>query len=329
MGEHLYVASQDGLFIAERADGAWRVARRGLAGRSVSSVVACEGLVLAGTADGVYRSDDDGATWREASANLTIRRVRWMARPVDCLAFVLAGTEPAGIYVSRNGGTSWVSCPEVEELRDAHGWSLPYSPRAGCVRGFAIHGTGAYAARAYAAVEVGGVLCSTDSGETWQLVDGSDGNPDIYRPYGRMIHPDVHAIAVHPLSPDRVTAATGGGLYRSDDGGATWRCVYRCYCRAAWVDPDDPAHVVFGPADGVSRGGRIEASHDGGRTWHATAEGLGAPWDRHMVERFARDGSELLAVLSNGELWSAPLSTMRWRRILADVPGVRCAAVYE
>jgi photosystem II stability/assembly factor-like uncharacterized protein len=295
----------------------------------VTSVVACEGLILAGTADGVYRSDDDGGTWAEASANLTIRRVRWMVRPVDCLAFVLAGTEPAGIFVSRNGGKKWISCPEVEELRDAHVWSLPYSPRAGCVRGFAIHGTGAYDARVYAAVEVGGVLCSMDSGETWQLVDGSDGNPDTYRPYGRLIHPDVHSIAVHPTSPDLVTAPTGGGLYRSVDGGAVWSCIYPCYCRAVWVDPTNPAQMVFGPADGVARGGRIEATRDGGRTWHAAGHGLDAPWERNMVERFAQDGDDLLAVLANGELWSAPLSSLRWQRILPDVDDVRCATVYE
>jgi hypothetical protein len=328
MGTYLYLATGHGVVVAEWHDGAWHVTQRGLSGQVVTSVTACEGLVLAGTPDGIYRSDDNGATWREANHDLTIHHIRWLARPDPCLAFVLAGTEPAGIFISRDGGERWIPCPEVEELRDAHGWRLPYSPEAGCVRGFAIYGAGAYSARVYAAVEVGGVLVSADSGETWQLVLGSDGNPDIYRPYGFTVHPDVHSISVHPSSADLVTAPTGGGLYRSSDAGASWRLLYECYCRAAWVDPDDPDHILFGPADSVSKGGRIEETRDGGASWQAASAGMAVPWPNHMVERFTQDGASLLAVLSNGELWSAALDDLRWERILADVPGIRCAAVH-
>lgn len=328
MGTYLYLATGHGVVVAEWHDGAWQVTQRGLSGQVATSMAACEGLVLAGTPEGIYRSDDNGATWREANRDLTIRHVRWLARPDPCLAFVLAGTEPAGIFISRDGGERWIPCPEVEELRDAHGWQLPYSPEAGCVRGFAIHGAGSYSARVYAAVEVGGVLVSADSGETWQLVLGSDGNPDIYRPYRSTVHPDVHSISVHLSSPDLVTAATGGGLYRSIDAGASWRLLYECYCRAAWVDPDDPDHILFGPADSVSKGGRIEETRDGGASWQAASEGMDVPWQDHMVERFVQDHGSLLALLSNGELWSAALETLRWERILAGVPGIRCVAVH-
>src|SRR5437588_9052880 len=111
--------------------------------------------------------------------------------------------------------------PEVANLRDQHHWFLPYSPGAGCVRGFAFHGQ-----RVYAAVEVGGALRSDDGGETWRLAEGSDGNPDFDGPPPPFVYPDVHAIYVHPTSADLVFAATGGGFYRSDDGGQTWTCQY-------------------------------------------------------------------------------------------------------
>ena len=84
------------------------------------------------------------------------------------LGLRIRGTEPAAIFVSHNGALSWRECPEVARLRDEHGWMLPYSPQAGCVRGFTLHGT-----RAYAAVEVGGALRSDDGGTTWQVT--SDG----------------------------------------------------------------------------------------------------------------------------------------------------------
>jgi photosystem II stability/assembly factor-like uncharacterized protein len=255
------------------------------------------------------------------------RRVRWLAAPARGLAFVFAGTQPAGIFVSRDGGETWIACPEVGELRDAHGWYLPYAPDAGCVRGFAIHGSDAFGARAFAAVEVGGVLYTTDSGDTWQLVDGSDGNPDMYRPNGTGIHPDVHSISAHPSSPELVTAPTGGGLYRSENGGATWRCLYPCYCRAAWVDPTDPAHILLGPADGVSKNGRIEVSTDGGKTWQAASEGLDVPWPSHMVERFAQAQDQVLAVLSNGKVLASSLQTWHWQPILPDAGRVRSVAV--
>src|SRR5512146_3478587 len=89
---------------------------------------------------------------------------------------VLVGTEPAAIFRSHDLGITWQGCPEVAELRDHFGWSLPYSPEAGCVRGFALHGS-----RAYAAVEVGGVLASDNGGQSWQLVSGSDGRPGFRR----------------------------------------------------------------------------------------------------------------------------------------------------
>jgi hypothetical protein len=232
----------------------------------------------------------------------------------------LAGTEPAGIFVSGDGGDSWRERPDVAALRDRYGWYLPYSPAAGCVRGFA-----ALADRVYASAEVGGVLRSDDRGERWRLAAGSSGEPGFSTPAAAQVHPDVHSILVHPSSPDLVFAPTGGGFYCSADGGATWRRLYRCYCRAAWADPQDANHLILGPADGVSYNGRIEESHDGGKTWQWASGGLSVPWARHMVERFEQAGDELIAILSNGEVVASPLSSLSWRRILPEVARVAAA----
>ncbi len=313
----LLLATEHGLVICEREGEAWHEVVRGLKEQHITSVIAREGVVLAGTVDGIFRSDDDGETWSEASQGLTDRHIRWLAFHPNISDLEFAGTEPAGIYISHNGGESWRACPEVAELRDLYKWSLPYSPEAGCVRGFAFNRK-----RAYAAVEVGGVLRSDDGGETWRLAEGSDGNPDLEGPPESFVYPDIHSIFVHPFLPDLVFAPTGGGFYRSTDGGKIWKCIYDCYCRAVWVDVFDSQHMILSPADGVDRNGRIESTNDGGLTWTAASKGLNVPWKHGMVERFEQIGNELLAVLSDGQLLEAPLKTMEWRRILPEIADV-------
>jgi photosystem II stability/assembly factor-like uncharacterized protein len=321
----LVLATATGLVLCEGGDGdSWQVARRSLEGRRLTAVIARQGVVLAGTTDGIWRSDDGGLEWRPASDGLTARHVRWMTYHPDISDREFVGTEPAAVFVSRDGGGSWRSCPEVTELRDRFKWSLPYSAEAGCVRGFTFLG-----ARGYAAVEVGGVLRSDDAGETWRLVEGSDGKPDLEGPPEPLIYPDVHSITVHPSSSDLVSAPTGGGFYRSRNGGKSWGLLYDCYCRACWVDPSDPQRIVLGPADGVDRNGRVEWTVDGGRTWSPASTGLNAPWRKTMVERFTQVGDQLIAVLSSGELFPASVSRMEWQRTLPTVNGVAAVAVFE
>lgn len=316
---HLILATSEGLVLCQPEKDGWQPKQRALEDKHATSVIAREGVILAGTRDGVYRSDDLGDSWQDANQGLDTHHIRWLAYHPEISDFELAGTEPAGIYISRDGGESWQAAPELEELRQRFGWYLPYSPAAGCVRGFALHGEDIYAA-----VEVGGVLVSRDGGESWKLADGSRDYPHSAPP--PFIHPDVHSIAVHPTTAQMLYAPTGGGFYRSWDGGSTWTQLYHCYCRAVWVDPADPEHILLGPADSVDRNGRIEQSLDGGRSWQPASADLEVPWSNHMVERFVQVEDEMLAVLSNGDLLSAPSASLEWRRILPDIKGVAAAA---
>ncbi len=318
----LFLATENGVVSVRRDGDGWRATGRGLEGQNVTSVIAREGVVLAGTHSGIYRSGDMGHTWQAASSGLTVAYVRWLAYHPAVSDLEFAGTEPAAIFVSHDGGREWRERREVAQLRDQFGWSLPYSPNAGCVRGFAFHGS-----RAFAAVEVGGVLRSDDNGETWHLAEGSDGKPAFADPTPPFIHSDLHSIIVHPTSPDLVLAPTGGGFYRSADGGKTWERLYRCYCRAAWSDPANPQHMLLGPADGVERNGRIEETYDGGQTWQKAASGLALPWRDYMVERFMQIDHELLAVLSNGQVWEAQLALdWKWQQILPGIGDVAALA---
>jgi photosystem II stability/assembly factor-like uncharacterized protein len=285
--------------------------------RSLTSLISREGVILAGSKQGVLRSDDGGAHWRDASAGLTTPHVRWLALHPAISDLEFAGTEPAGIFVSHNGGGSWRTCPEVAQLRDKHTWSLPYSPEAGCIRGFAFSGRWAYAA-----AEVGGVLVSEDAGETWRLAAGSEGIPSLDAPAEGLVHPDLHSISVDASSANLVFAPTGGGFFLSRNGGRSWAMLYDCYCRAVWIDPLDAEHMLLGPADGVDRDGRIEETRDGGRSWQPASDGLLQPWRNTMVERFSQVGDQLLAILSNGQLYASQIGTRMWRRLLTGIAGV-------
>lgn len=307
MKKTLYLAASSGVLVSADAGESWQAAGYSFGGNAVTCIAAQDGIVLAGTRDGVHRSTDAGISWGMPQVGPDIPHLRWLSFHPDQAGLAFAGTEPAGIFVTHDGGTTWLSCPDVIQLRQQYGWSLPYSPEAGCIRGLAFHGQ-----RAYAAAEVGGVLVSDDSGETWRMAGGSRGDGGAF-PQRSFIHPDVHSIEVHPSSSERVAAPTGGGFFISQDGGASWTDYYRCYCRAVWLDPDHLDHMILGPAGSVDRDGRIEVTWDGGRTWQDASAGLATPWRNHMVERFAQVDDLLYAVLSNGELIATSLAKITWK----------------
>ena len=236
---------------------------------------------------------------------------------------MLAGTEPAGIFISSDAGVTWSARPEVESLRDRFGWFLPYSAEAGCVRDFALNGR-----RVYAAVEVGGALRSDDLGDTWALCPGSSGRPEFSEPPQGQIHPDVHSIVGGHQSEDLAYAATGGGLYRSLDGGLTWTgSRVGTYCRAVWVDPSDSEHMIIGHADSVSSmNGTILESVDGGVDWRDASAGLDLPWPDRMVERFCRVGDQLWAITDDGRAYSTKMTPIKWSRELDGLSGIESVA---
>lgn len=304
----LYLGSDEGLAVFEGRKEEWRPRYMRLQGRHVTAVAALGPHAWAGTTDGLWRSHDGGANWTPADAGLSVRHVRALAIQPDRPHTLLAGTEPAAIFYSRDEGETWTEAPDVARLRDAHDWALPYSPAAGCVRGFALVGE-----RFYAAAEVGGVLCSDDAGASWRLLEGG-------------VHADVHELARNPVDPDLVYAATGGGRYRSPDGGAHWDSIGDGYTRAVWVDAERPEIVLTGPARYVGAMGRIERSTDGGDTWALTSDGFKIPM-ADMIEAFVGAGSHVLALTSEGALYTAKRGVWIWHALDLGTPPVHAVAV--
>ena len=326
MTKWILLATNQGLSVYSDTRPSPTLVRTGLSGRHVTSVIAHEGVIIAGTQDGIFRSSDLGENWESIRQGLLTPHIRWLAFHPHLAKHIFAGTEPAGIFRSTDGGDLWQYSGDVSRLRDDLGWWLPYSPEAGCVRGFAFHGD-----RGYAAVEVGGVLRSLNAGLTWSLAPGSDGKPEFKTPAPGYIHADVHSVAVHPGSPDLVFAATNAGLYRSSDGGARWEKINDDgYTRAFRVADDDPDHIITGPAKSVGRFGTILETTDGGATWSDLTHGLETPWPNTMVERFEQLAPDsLAAVLDDGSMFRLDLPSRTWHQVFEEVSGINAVTTLE
>ena len=190
--------------------------------------------VFAGTFDdGIFRSVDGGATWENRTANLPTRRLSAIMvsdqEQANGVSVVYAGTEPSALYRSVDDGRTWHSFPAMLAVPSQPTWSFPPRPGTSHVRWIAQHP--ADPATLYVAIELGGVLVSRDAGRTWE----------DHRATGQA---DAHALATHPRATDRVYAAAGGGVARSNDAVRTWeRLDTGLRHRYAWglaVDAGNP-----------------------------------------------------------------------------------------
>jgi photosystem II stability/assembly factor-like uncharacterized protein len=286
----------------------------GLDGYSVTALHASEDGLLAGTyGDGLFRRPRGEPNWERIDAGLTASTFRFVTA-------ALAGTEPARVYRSADGGLSWEELDGISRLPGHEQWFLPYSPRAGAARNAYVVGQ-----RLLVAAEVAGLLRSDDGGRTWvcEPVDGDE---------------DVHHVTGHPDDPDLVYVALGtasltqhggqhGGIARSRDGGRTWAKVETDYTRATIIPPARPDLLLAGPARRVGRGGRIVVSADEGETWQPAADGIDVPMP-DMVELFvaAPDGT-VWAICSRGRLLHASPDDWSWSSALPPGTDVNVKSV--
>jgi photosystem II stability/assembly factor-like uncharacterized protein len=165
--------------------------------------------VFAAARTGLYRSMDDGTTWK----NLDVPREEVFSvvgSPDGTRLY--AGTHPAHLYVSMDDGNTWDELKDIQDLPSRSEWHTPRHRNEAHVRSLGVHPDAPE--RVIAGVEVGGVHVSDNSGETW--TERRDG----LQVEQMNLQYDVH----HVLVPgaDEWVVSCGGGLYRTRDAGRSW-----------------------------------------------------------------------------------------------------------
>jgi hypothetical protein len=179
----------------------------------------------------------------------------------------------------------------------------------------------------FAALEVSGVMRSTDGGESW-----SDCSADLLRLAeaeprlrSKLVSDteaegmlDGHAVCTSAADPDSIIVAVRMGLFRSEDQGKTWqdmrvdRFSPFTYGRDIKVSPEDPntLYACLSVA-ASSKDGALYRSQDVGKTWqrfdkvtpHGTLMSVGLHHgDAKQVYVAARYG-EVFGTRDGGESW--------------------------
>lgn len=222
--------------------------------------------------DGIYQSTDGGDTWHKAGLEHTRYISRIAIDPKNSKVVIAAAfgdffadSKYGGIYRTDDGGKSWQQTLYVGP--QTGGADLAMDPKNPNIVYAALWQFRRVPWSASSGGPDDGLYRSADGGKTWTRLTGR-GLPDGLM--GRI------GLAIAPSDPRRVYAliqSKSGVLWRSDDGGASWRLMSSdtlvdqrpFYFSHLAVDPSNPNHVWA-----VSE--LMSQSKNGGKTWSKVAE---------------------------------------------------------
>jgi photosystem II stability/assembly factor-like uncharacterized protein len=220
--------------------------------------------LLVSTRKGLFTCERDGAGWRVArSAFLGDRVTLTLCDPRDGSWYAALDHGHFGVKLhrSRDGGATWTEIatpaypakPEGVEEVNPFGRPVPWATKLIWAMAIAPDAPGAL----WCGTMPGGLFRSDDAGASWRLVEALWHHPARLMWFGGGADDaGIHSICVDPRDPRRIAIAVScGGVWRSDDAGASWAAHTRGMS-AAYMPPDraddpdiqDPHAMVQCPA---------------------------------------------------------------------------------
>lgn len=329
-----------GLFRSAAGDAHWQSLQQGLPDKVEARVIVFHpsepDVVYAGTQDGPYRSVDGGEHWERLGFPDRGAVVWSIAFHPTRPKVMYLGTAPVALYRSEDGGDTWSRLPGA------------VSPEH-CIMRFPTRTVGIAVDPGrpddvYAALEVSGVLRSSDGGESWtdlsapliQLAEQphlrNRGSSDSDA--SGML--DSHAITVSAARSGEPFLAVRMGIFRGESRGAAWtdigigRFSPLTYCRDVLVSPHDPRvmYACLAPAS-RSKDGSLYRSNDAGETWARFDHGVKANATMMAAAVHPRDPGQVCCVSRCGEVFVTTDSGASWQasklpEAVEDVYTVAC-----
>ncbi|SHN47326.1 WD40/YVTN/BNR-like repeat-containing protein [Cryptosporangium aurantiacum] len=289
-------------------------------------------------------SDDLGATWYEpdhapvafpAETGAALGRVWQLAPgPVSEPDVVYAGVEPSALFRSDDGGRTYSLVEGLWNHPHREHWTPGYG-------GMAVHTVLPHPTdprRLTVAMSTGGVYVSDDAGETWASSNTGVKAyflPDPYPEFGQC----VHKLAQNLAEPDRFYLQNHHGVYRSDDGAASWQSIAdglpSDFGFPIVAHPHRP-DVVYNfplvadakrfPPDARCR---VYRSEDAGKSWEGLSAGLpeGEFWSAVLRDALCVDNADPAGVYfgaRTGEVYASRDEGESWQLVAAHLPDVLC-----
>ena len=360
----LIVGTRKGLFLITSLDdrGTWATSEPAFLGHIVSHGVrdTRSGRMLVGVSTGhlgptVFGSNDDGATWTEATKPPAFRTGERLARSLTAVFWLtpghasqpgvwFAGGSPQGLFVTHDDGDTWAPHDGWNDHPMWETWAE--WPDQNTPDGSMLHSITIDPRRAdhmYIGLSSGGVFETIDGGANWtpqNLGCESPMQPNQDIEYGH----DPHCVRAHPLSPDRLYQQNHCGIYRLDRTSAIkdrWVRIGNAMPSSVGdigfpieLDPNDPERVWVFPMDGTdvwprtSPDGRPAAyrTSDGGATWVRLDRGLpDRAWFTVKRQAMTVDAATPTGVYfgtTSGEVWASADAGDSWRCIAQHLPEI-------
>jgi photosystem II stability/assembly factor-like uncharacterized protein len=302
----------------------------------------------------VFRSRDRGRTWKEASqppafrkvtggevSGRVVERVFWLTPGhVSEKGTWYAGSAPAGLFRSEDGGDHWESVAGFNDHPSRPQWAPGFAtPDGEFLHSILVDPRDAK--HLYLAISIGGVFESVDGGLDWSPLNegcAADFLPDPAVPFGH----DPHCVVMHPRNPDRLYQQNHCGIYRLDRPQRRWQRIGDAMPRRIReigfpivLDPRDAETAYVFPMDGqdvwprTSIAGKPAAyvTRNGGRTWQRLDRGLpeSQAWFTVLRQAMCTDGAPRLGLYfgtTGGDVWSSINAGESWRCIARHLPEI-------